>query len=237
MRQYEAKFTPLQDISLADRQAMASLYLGYFDGATQELFLADLEGKTEALLVYHQAQLVGFSTLQVYDHSWNGQPIRVIYSGDTIVAREHWGQQALAFSWIERMGEIKRMDPAIPLYWFLIVKGHRTFRYLPAFSKSFYPHYSLERPDLKPLADTLAREKFGGHYDAATGIVVFPSSRGHLKREIALPTAAERSKESVRFFLARNPNYARGDEMVCLCELDADNLKPLARRLFTKSKG
>jgi len=41
----------------------------------------------------------------------------------------------------------------------------------------------------------------------------------------------------VAFFLARNPGYARGDELVCLCELAAEKLRPLARRIFCDESG
>lgn len=236
MRQYKTQVSPLDQISHADRLVMARLYFDYFDGATEEMFLADLAGKTEALLVYHEGRLIGFSTLQTYGRNWQGRAIRIVFSGDTIVARAHWGQQALAFAWIQHMGTIYRLHPSAPLYWFLIVKGHRTFRYLPVFSKSFHPHYSMDRADLRPLADFLAAEKFGKFYDPVSGLVVFPASRGHLKQEIATPSATELEKAAVQFFLRKNPGYTRGDELVCLCELRADNLKPLARRLFLKAQ-
>lgn len=235
MRQYQALFKHVSELSSAESQAMAALYLAHYDGSNETLFFDDLVEKTEALLVFHAGKLAGFSTLQIYDRNWNENPIRVVYSGDTIVAREHWGQQALAFNWIERMGRIKRTAPCLPLYWFLLVKGHRTYRYLPAFGKSFYPHWSNDRHDLKPLADMLAREKFGEHYDPATGIVAFPLSRGHLKPEVAQPTIAECNKDAVRYFLKRNPDFMRGNELVCLCELAESNMKPLAQRLFAKA--
>ena len=36
--------------------------------------------------------------------------------------------------------------PEQPLYWFLIVKGHRTYRYLSAFSVDFHPHWRTPMP-------------------------------------------------------------------------------------------
>jgi hypothetical protein len=44
-------------------------------------------------------------------------------------------------------------------------------------------------------------------------------------------------RQDVRFFLARNPGYLRGNELVCVCELAVDNLKPLAARFFRRSAG
>jgi len=140
----------------------------------------------------------------------------------------------MAFSWISRIGEIKAQAPAIPLYWFLLVKGHRTFKYLSVFGKSFYPHWKTDRSDLKPLADQLASARFADHYNPVGGIVEFPQSRGHLKPVIAEPTAEELTKEATQFFLTKNPGYRRGHELVCICELELANMKPLTARIFSR---
>lgn len=234
MGKYEAFFKTIQALTNEERRAMANLFLAHYDGSNETLFFSDLKDKTEVLLVRCGTVLAGFTTLQVYELEWERRPICVVYSGDTVVDRAHWGQQALAFAWITRIGGLKSEKPDVPMYWFLIVKGHRTFRYLPAFSKSFYPHWSLDRSDLKPLADALARDKFGDAYNPTTGVVEFTASKGHLKNHLAFPTEEERTKDAVKFFLERNPNYLRGHELVCLCELAEENLKPLTKRLFLR---
>jgi len=234
MGDYRVVFCEVKDISPPIRDLMADLYLRYYEGTDRQLFHADLQQKREVLLLYAEDTLVGFTTLEFYDFTWQGRDLLVVFSGDTIVEREHWGQQALAFAWIQRMGELKRRHPECPLYWFLIVKGHRTYRYLPAFAKSFYPHWAEDREDLRPLADALARLKFGDDYNPATGVIEFKNSRGHLRADLAFPDEEERAKAPVRFFLRRNPGYLEGQELVCLCELADENLKPLSRRLFAK---
>lgn len=213
---------------------MAELYLRHYDSGSHARFFADLAGKDEVILVLHDDKIVGFTTFMQYRRDWAGRTIRVIFSGDTIVDAAHWGQQTLAFAWIKRMGEIWQEASGIPLYWFLIVKGHRTFKYLPTFGKSFHPHWVEARPDLAALADTLAREKFGNDYNPVSGVVEFSASRGHLKPDYALPTPEEMNREAVRFFLSRNPGYLQGHELVCLCEISHDNMKPLTRRIFGK---
>jgi hypothetical protein len=234
MSEYKALFKIIHDLEEEELRRIAKIYLAHYDGSNETLFFSDLKNKTEILLVLHSETVVGFTTLEVYEREWEGKHIRVVYSGDTIVDRAHWGQQALAFAWIARMGELKRIGPGIPMYWFLIVKGHRTYKYLPTFGKSFYPHWTIDRSDLKPLADALAREKFGDNYNSMTGIVEFAESRGHLKNEIAFPTEGEKTKDDVRFFLEKNPNYLRGHELVCLCEITEENMKPLTKRIFVR---
>ncbi len=215
-------------------QDMAALYLHHFDGSSEEIFRGDLLDKDEVILLYCAGRLAGFTTVKFFEREWNARAVRVVFSGDTIVSPEHWGQQRLAFEWISRAGRFKRQEPAKPLFWFLLVKGHRTFRYLSAFSKVYFPHWSEDRTDLKSLADQLARERFGGDYKPDTGIVEFRPSRGHLRESIANARPDELAKPPVRFFLERNPGYRAGHELVCVCELAAHNLKPLAARVFQK---
>ena len=229
---YSTAFAAVSELDDALRSEMARLYLGSYDGSSEALFLHDLAKKDEVLLLYADGRLAGFTTLRIFEHNWESRPIRVIYSGDTVVEREHWGQQALAFDWIARMGTLKRERPEQRLVWLLLVKGHRTFRYLPLFVKSFHPHWSEQRPDLAALADTLAGEMFPGDYNPATGVVEFRQSRGHLKSGIAHPGPAGLNRQDVRFFLERNPGFQQGHELVCLCEIEAGNLKPLTLRLF-----
>jgi hypothetical protein len=233
---YSTAFASVSALDEAARREMVRLYLDNYDGTSEALFLHDLSKKDEALLVYAGRQLVGFTTLMVFEREWRAERIRVVYSGDTVVDRAHWGQQALAFDWIGRMGGLKRERPDLPLYWFLLVKGHRTYRYLPLFGKSFHPHWSVDRSDLKPLADALATEMFPDDYNPATGVVEFRHSRGHLKSDIALPSPADLDRQEVSFFLRRNPGFQRGHELVCVCEVEVHNMKPLTLKLFQKER-
>ena len=234
MAEYRTHFKRVPDISASDRDEMTGLYLSYYDGSDEERVVTDLEDKTEILLLYHEQSLVGFTTLQLYDFEWQGSLLQIIYSGDTVVHHAHWGQQALAFAWIGNLGKLKRERPDVPLYWFVIIKGHRTYKFLPAFGKSFYPHWSVDRSDLKPLADALAAEKFGSAYSRHTGLVKFEESRGHLNPRFAYPSEEEKNKEAVRFFLERNPGYIHGHELVCLCEISEENMRPLTKRIFRR---
>ncbi len=236
MPEYTSRFQPITSLSNIDKQRIVTLYLQYYDAANKDQVLHDLECKREVLLLESKKTIVGFTSLQVFNYRWQNQPIRVVYSGDTVVERKHWGQQTLAFRWIQRMAEIKQEEPELPLYWFVIIKGHRTFKYLPAFAKTFYPHWSNERADLKPLADYLAADMFGDDYNPETGVVEFEHSHGQLKADISEPSEEELQKAAVRFFLKKNPNYRIGHELVCLCELEQSNMKSFTLRLATRHR-
>jgi len=235
MCSYRVSIKSVANLTVDIRQKMLTLYINHYEGCSEAQILADLSDKREALVLYFDSEIVGFTTIQVYEHEWLNQPVRIVYSGDTIVDRAHWGQQLLANHWISHISQIKLERPELPLYWFVIVKGHRTFKFLPAFGKSFYPHWSIDRSDLKPLADQLARDKFGHWYNCNTGVVEYDRSRGHLKKEIAFPSKEDLDKESVRFFLARNPGYLKGHELACICELEESNMKAFTKRIYRKA--
>lgn len=234
-KEFLSELVAVTALSSETVQSMSELYLDNYDGSSRARFLDDLKEKDQVLLLYYQGVLVGFSTLVVYGAVWKNKYVRVVYSGDTIVSPQHWGQQELAFSWIRRIGQIKRESPSTPLYWFLLVKGHRTFKYLSVFGKTFFPHWQIDRSDLKPFADQLALSKFGNDYSPTSGVVEFHTSRGHLKPHIALPTPEELSKASTRFFIEKNPGYLKGHELVCLCELELTNMKPMTARIFQRA--
>lgn len=232
MPDYYSRFYKISELVSTQRRKMQDLYLSCYDAVSPEVFQDDLAAKSEIQVLYHQDDLVGFTTYLFYHFSWSEQTVRVVFSGDTIVHPDHWGKQIPVLEWLGRMGEFERQAPQIPLYWFLIVKGHRTFRFLPVFAKSFHPHWNEENPDLRQLANALAQDRFGEDFDPGRGIISFPQSRGQLAPHLAEPTKAEMQKESVRFFMSKNPGYRRGDELVCLCRLHPENLRSLPKRHF-----
>ncbi|WP_236906015.1 hypothetical protein [Collimonas pratensis] len=224
-------------MSTNDVDRMFVLYDAAYYDARRDLFDQDLADKTHCIILYDGDGVIqGFSTLKLYVTSWHNEPLRVIFSGDTIVDRAHWGSQQLAFSWIRLSGEIYRQAPDLPLYWFLICKGHRTYRYLRAFAHDFSPRYdTTTTPLMQALMEHLATQRFGEIYDTRTGILSFEQPQGRLTSTLAEVSDMHRRLPDVAYFLTRNPYYARGDELVCLCELSVANLRPMARRLFHSS--
>ena len=217
-----------------DIEKMYQLYANYYAGTSRALFLADLQGKDHAIILTDDARSIQvFSTVKTIETEFDGEAIRAIFSGDTIVNHTFWGKNDLAQEWLRHAGQIKYMQPSLPLYWFLIVKGHRTYRYLSVFSRQYYPAPGVNTPlRAKRLMDHLSAKMFGEAYDPNKGILCFPDSRGHLQEEWADIPQKDLTLPEVQFFLERNPGYKNGDELVCICELTEENLKPLTKRLF-----
>ena len=234
--QLKPHFVRTSELGEQVRSKMFNLLSASFDCVDRYQFDKDLNEKNEVLLLSSDSgKLRGFSTLQFWDEDFEGEPLRILFSGDTIIDSKHWGTQSLAFSWIQRAGSLKLDAPHRRLFWFLIVKGHRTYRYLPTFAVKFHPDWrSAEDAWLKRLADHLASSKFGSQYNQDLGVIHFNSSKGQLVPELAEPRPCESSRPEVEYFLKRNPGYREGDELVCVCELAESNLRPIARRVFRR---
>ena len=136
-------------------------------------------------------------------------------------------------SWCRFAGAVAAEEPAIPLYWFLICKGHRTYLYLPLFFRTYHPRHDAPAPPRAlEVLDVLAADRFPDAYRPESGLLVFPESHGQLTPDLAEVPDGRRDDPRVRYFMERNPGYASGDELVCLTRISADNMKSLARRKF-----
>jgi hypothetical protein len=233
MNRLEAIVRRREEVSSADAVRMYALYAAYYAETAKERFAADLEAKDFVIELRAGGDLLGFSTLAVLEFHVAGEDRRAIYSGDTIIDHRFWGEHTLAVAFCRLAGALKAAAPGTPLHWFLITKGHRTYRFLGAFSREYFPHPARPTPPLvQACIDALARGKFGDAWKPELGIVRFQRSQGRLRAAWTEPRASLAARAQVRFFVERNPGHARGDELCCLTELAAHNLRSHARRAF-----
>jgi hypothetical protein len=236
-----AGVVPRAALSEADRAAMYALLDAYYEGVTPDRFREDLAEKGAVILLRERgsAAIVGFSTLMTLGAIADGEPVAGVFSGDTIVARDYWGEGLLARVWIDavlaEVGAVQRARPGVPVYWFLICAGYKTWRYLPLFFRRFVPQPDATGdPDaaarLQRIAAAFARAKFGEAYDEAAGVVRLRHATP-LRAGVADLTAARLRDPAVAFFARVNPGHTRGDELVCLAEVSIDNLTPAGLRM------
>jgi hypothetical protein len=222
---------PRGELTPADTQAMFQLLTRHFDGVTPEQFNRDLAEKNWAVLLRREGRLTGFTTLLVYETAFEGEPVSVVYSGDTIVAPEAWGSTALARGWITAVNQLRDRYPRGKYYWLLLTSGFRTYRFLPVFWREFFPRHDALTPDaIRRLRDQLAGERFGTQYFPQSGLVRFTQPQ-KLRGELKAVPAGRTADPHTAFFLARNPGHVQGDELVCLTELGPDNLTAAGRRM------
>jgi hypothetical protein len=212
---------------------MAALLADHFDGAHREVFYADLAGKTHVVLVRGDAdRIVGFSTLALVPPA--GTLPWTLYSGDTIVASEARVSAALSRGWIETALSLRDTHRIDRLVWLLICSSVRTYRFLPLFFEAFAPHPVLPTPPaMRDELEQLARARYGGGFDAATGTVTLRHPQVVKRDRGSRPLAHD---DLERHFRALNPGADQGDELVCHCEIRIGNLTAAGRRMLSPER-
>jgi hypothetical protein len=215
--------------SLADE--MFQLLTTHFDGVTRTQFESDLAEKNRVILLFRDASLVGFSTLLAYTTTFEGSPLNVIYSGDTIVSPTAWGTTALPRAWVAAVNELRADLPEHRCYWLLLTSGFRTYRFLPVFWREFFPRHDCRTPaHIAALLEHLAIERFGKQFDPDTGIVRFPQPQ-KLNHQLQCADEGRSQNPHIAFFNKRNPDSVHGNELVCLTEICEANLTRAGQRM------
>jgi hypothetical protein len=222
------------EVSTAVRERMFDLLDRHFEGITRPQFESDLAEKNWVLLLQTECgSLVGFSTLLVYETTVDCSPISVVCSGDTIVDPQAWSSAALPREWIAAVNQLRSLFPNGPYYWLLLTSGFRSYRYrlLSTFWRSFWPRFDQPTPAAtQRVLDSLASQRFGHRYDPQRGIVQFERPQV-LRPHLAGVPPQRLTDPHVAFFVKRNLHHARGDELVCLCELGESNLTRAGERM------
>jgi len=226
---------PAKDIAPARQEQMFRLFERYYENAAKTAFLADLAEKNWVIVLSDPRtdELCGFSTQRMMELNVDGVSVRGLFSGDTVVARDHWGDIALARVWGRlALSLIDQYGPG-ELYWFLISKGYKTYRFLPLFFHEFYPHCDIPTPDwARRLIDVFAQSKFPGAYDATAGVIRAGRHKDRLRPGVADLTAERLRDPHVRFFEQRNSGHVRGEELCCLAPLTRENFTPAAYKVI-----
>ncbi|MCY2950761.1 MAG: hypothetical protein NTU53_02150 [Planctomycetota bacterium] len=231
----KAMLVPVPAVTPVQREGMFRLLERYYENVTKADFLADLAEKQWVIVLSdpRTGELCGFSTQMLMRVAVGSVSVRALFSGDTVVAREHWGDIALARTWGRlALSLIDQQDPE-EFYWFLISKGYKTYRFLPLFFHEFYPRYDAPTPDWAGrLIHGLAGHKYAEAYDPAAGIIRGGSQKDRLRAGIADLTAERLRDPHVRYFVERNPGYCLGEELCCLAPLSRANFTAAAYRVI-----
>src|SRR5262245_10702796 len=97
-----AEIVPRERVAASDRAEMYQLLETYFQNTSVQQFAADLaeEGTVVLLRDPDDTRVVAFSTLMKIGSTIEDRNVVGLFSGDTIIAREHWGSSLLARLWV-----------------------------------------------------------------------------------------------------------------------------------------
>lgn len=231
-----ARVAPVSDIDPATIDAMYRLFSESYEDVDRQLFERDLMAKAHVIFVHDRAgYLRGFSTLVVWKIERSAGPIRMLFSGDTVIEPSFWGDRSFLIKWLETIGALYGEQPLVPFYWLLISKSPRTYRALPLFFRRFYPSTEDEEP-LADLANDIGRIAFADRFDEARGVILAAPLTGRLSPPLAFVPPKDTRRRDVQFFVSRNPGFAAGDELVCLARIQPANIRTGIRRYFERGK-
>ncbi len=163
----------------------------------------------------------------------DGKDVLGVFSGNTIVDRDYSFQLELQRGFARFIKALMAEEKDREIYWFLICKGFKTYRYLSMYFNEYYPNHRKDTPPFeKRIMDTYASAKYGDLYDRESGIVINDGYNDYLKEGVAPIDEKARKNKEVIFFEKSNPGHRRGDELVCLAKFDEGNLKSGFQRML-----
>jgi len=212
-------------LTASDRGAMFALMDAVYSGVSRDAFERDLAGKDECIVLRTPVgELVGFSTQRFLTVEVDAARVDGVFSGDTVIHPCHWGSPALFQAFARRY----IADDGPPRWWFLISKGHRTYRMLPTFMVRFWPNRHEPTPDAaRAIMEAYAEALYPG--ELAGGVLAYHHPKDRLRAGVAGITERELRIPDVAFFASANPGWAQGHDLVCLAELTPANLRPAMR--------
>lgn len=227
----KGKVIEIEELCSGDIEEMYLLMTEFYDNMERNIFLKDLSDKKYCIVLRdEQGRIKGFSTQKIVSFNIDGKEIHGIFSGDTIIHKSSWGSLELFRVFADFFFDVgERYEE---FYWFLIVKGYKTYKILPTFFKEFYPNSLTETPEqLKKIMDSFGENFYPNEYNRKTGVIEYKKIKDKLKEGVADITEKRLRDRDIKFFKERNPEYFRGNDMVCITSLKRDNLlnevKPL----------
>jgi len=206
----------------------------FYANTDESRFQMDLHEKDWVIRLRSEDRVVGFSTQKLFPFSGPDGPVRILFSGDTIVHPDFWDRIHLSGAFGHLVFQLLD-QPGPPLYWFLISKGFRTYRFLPVFFHHFFPRYDAKDPHLKPLRDLVAFSRFANEFDPETGLIEFRQQRDHALPSVGHIPENRLSDPHISFFATANPDHVAGVELACICPLVKENITRCGDRVIRRT--
>jgi len=215
-------------------ETLYAMYNKYYSGSSPEQFKEDLSEKTHVFLLMDGKIVIGFSTILLLKMGKDGWRPRIfLYSGDTVIERDYWGQKILQKAFFRFIVLTKLRYPLFPVYWMLISKGYKTYMMMQRnFSNSFPAEGRVTPAPFRRAALDFYKRKFGDAYDDSTNLITFRKSKGAVRPEY-LEKPVEQSA-NVSFFFKANPDHHLGVELACVAKIGFSDFFGHVPKYFVK---
>ena len=222
----KGKVIEVKDLTVLQTKQMYSIMTKYYDNISEGVFCTDLLKKRDVVLLCNEDDdIYGFTTLAIFPHD---EQTQLIFSGDTIIEKEYWGKNDLSHAWIiNALSHAEKFNGKT--YWLLLAKGYKIYKFLHTFFNKFYPRVDTETPqEIQKIIDKFSTEQFGKKYHNG----IYTAGKDYLKEEFAQIDETKLKDKNTAFFLEKNPNYAKGDELICITELCEKNINRIGKRVL-----
>jgi len=231
---HTVKISKLKDYEV-DR--MYELFMTYYDNTRKEKFLKDLLNKDKVILLRDKKEknIQGFSTIKFIEKHIQSKKVFGLFSGDTIIHVDFWGQTALTMEFFKNLMLFKLAHPFSPFYWFLISKGFKTYLLLTNNFCNYYPRFDKPTPLYhNEIIDSFANEVLGDSYDQEHGILRCANQFDRLRGEVAPIDDKALKNPNIKFFQDKNTKWMQGDELCCIGGVDLGLITKYLLRTYRK---
>ncbi len=223
---------PVWSCAPETKQECFELLSRHFDHVSWKQFNTDFHEKQYVALLRKEERIVGFSTMVTIPITTaEGNHISVAFSGDTVVEFDSRNSVGLGVVLSSFFRENISAYGDGNVWYVLISKGWRTYKAMEFMFHSFtpYPRKNITHEERSIIA-SFGRSKYPSRFDQEK--LVLHGLEGDQKLRGGSQDLEVPNTELGSFFKERNPNFANGDELICLARLSYDNFTERFKRCF-----
>jgi len=217
-----ASFKKIKYVSVPQLLEMHKVFVQYYHNADLHTFVTDMGKKTGVILLQEKGsnRIVGFSTWTELNINQNGDKSIGIFSGDTVVEKEYWGNKELQKTFVKQLLKTKIKNPKTPVFWLLISKGYKTYLLLTNNFPKHYPSHEKNNIKLESIVDEYCEQLYPSAYNKENRLLDFGDDYQFLKGDVAEITDDMTDENpKIRHFAKLNPSWQQGTELPCVGEV------------------
>lgn len=234
-----SRFCKINKISVPQLMEMYSLFIQYYNNVDMETFCSDMTKKSGVLLLEKKSpikRIVGFSTWVELDIKKNGKSAKGVFSGDSVIDRQYWGDKSMHNAGVVQMLKLKLKNPKTPVFWLLISKGYKTYLMLTNNFPKHYPNYRDQNEGFEAIVDEYCKQLYPDVYDEDNRLLMFGDEYQYLKRDVAEITDEMKvNNPNIRHFEELNPTWRQGTELPCVGEISSNMIWEFTKKALNPS--